>query len=184
MTMAAPLSLAGVMLYTPDDANTTMGYMARLVRRALLDPYVVRRANEVIGAEGARDYPAQVDAIRQYLLAHFKFVDNPIGTQRIQPPAFLLHDIDARGFTQGACDDAAVLVAALAMANGLPAEFTAYAFGHATGHPAVDNQVPFTHVIAHVFDGQQWDMLDVTRPADLYRLPDVVRTLAYDLEAA
>jgi transglutaminase-like putative cysteine protease len=178
---AVPLSLGGVSLYTPEDAMTTMRNMQRKVLASLKDPYVVHRANEVIAAAAPRDYPAQIAGIRLYLETYFYFVDNPIGMQRIQPPAVLLHDIDRRGMTQGACDDAAVLVAALGMANGIPARFIAYAFGVSSGNPAADRQQPYTHVIADLYDGRDWEMLDVTRPEDIARLPHVLRSLTLEL---
>lgn len=179
--MTARGALAGVLLYSPEDAMTTMHHMQRIVAKALRDPYVVRRANEAIAAAAPRDYAGQIAGIRTYLEATFYFVDNPIGMQRIQPPAYLLHDIDARGMTQGACDDAAVLAAALGMADGIPARFTAYAFGIPSGNAAADHAAPFTHVICDLFDGKQWTPLDVTRPEDMTRLPNVLRSLTLEL---
>jgi transglutaminase-like putative cysteine protease len=171
---------AGVVLYSPEDALSTMHYMARLARKAIRDPYVVRRANEMIAAAAPRDYPAQVAAIRGYLDDVFYFVDNPIGLQRVQPPALMLHDADARGMMQGACDDAATLAATLGMADGIPARFVAYAFGVSTT-PADDRTAPFTHVITDLYTGTAWDMLDITRPEEVKRLPNVLRSLTLEL---
>jgi hypothetical protein len=93
----------------------------------------------------------------------------------------MLHDIATKHMVLGACDDAAVLAAALGMAVALEARFTAYAFGHPTGTLA-DRSAPFTHVITSLFDGQGWQLLDVTRPEDMTRLPEVIRTLTVDVE--
>lgn len=180
MNSSSSLSLAGWQVFTPDSAQRIMQRMEREIRKGIADPYVVHRANEVIAAVAPRQYDQQIEAIREYLRLFFYFVDNPIGEQKIQPVAFMLRDIDARGVTQGACDDAADLVAALGMANGIPARLTAYAFGEKTAPDA--DEIPFTHVITDLYDGQRWVMLDVTRPEEIHRLPDVVRSLTMELE--
>jgi len=178
---AAAISLTGWQVFTPDDAMSTMKLMEKQILRSLKDPFVIHTANEVIAGAQPRDYPSQIDAIRSYLETYFYFVDNPIGLQKIQPIAYMLHDIAQRGMTQGACDDAADLVAALGMANGIAARLTAYAFGIKNAGVS-PTDVPFTHVIADLYDGQRWVMLDVTRPDDMHRLPDVLRTLTLELE--
>ncbi len=171
--MTAAPAFRGWSIDTDVDAKTTLIRMARLATKALNDPAVIYAANNVIAIAHARDYPAQVGAIRAFMNSYFKFVTNPIGTQTIRPPAFLLNDMQTRGFTQGACDDAALLIATLGMANGIPARFRAIAFG--------DRSAPFTHVIADLNDGEDWVPLDVTRPYDLSRAPDVARTLTLEV---
>lgn len=175
-------ALADVMLYTPREAIATLETMAAVVHAALFDPYVIDRANRIIARAPARDWSMQIDLIRQYLDHSLLFVDNPVGLQRVQPPALLLERMQTAGSAQGACDDAATLVATLGMANGLPARFVAYAFCETRGATPPDpSEIPFTHVIGELFDGTHWVMLDITRPKDMFRLPCVARTLALEI---
>jgi hypothetical protein len=172
---------------TDVDAKTTMGRMARDCRRAMQEPGVIYAANEVIDGTPARAYPVQIEAIRRFMDSYFKFIPNPIGTQTIRPPGWtnnprcpgMLEDIESTGMAEGACDDAAVLVATLGMANGMPARFRALAFCDDTGVCSPTD--PYTHVIADLFDGDRWVMLDVTRPHDLTRPRQISRMLTYDV---
>lgn len=174
---------------TDVDAQTTCGRMAKLCDRAMLDPRVIYASNRVIADAGAapRDVVAQIEAIAGFMDSSFYFVPNPIGTQTIRPPGWtrsappgMLEDIAARGVAQGACDDAAVLVATLGMANGIPARFRAIAFCYVL-NGRCDPTESYTHVIADLFDGQQWRELDVTRPYDLERPSndEIAKTLVY-----
>lgn len=174
MTLAAPFRGWSI---DPDvDARTTLGRMARMVRKSLTDPVVVHTANRVIAVAHVRDLPGQVAAIGDFMDRNFRFVSNPVDAQAIRPPRFMLDDLQARGFTQGACDDAAVLVASLGMANGIPARFRAVAFCHRVADTC-DPTVPYSHVIADLYDGTDWHALDVTRPYDMDRPSEVARTL-------
>lgn len=182
--MTSPLPIdnsVGVVVYTPKEALETMRAMQRLVDAAIRDPYVVHVANQIISGARSRDWSGQVEQIRDFMDCQFVFVDNPIGMQRVQPPAAMLEDIAARGFTQGACNDAATLIATIGMADGLPARFRAVAFGTPSGDADADAEVPFTHVVADLFDGSRWVMLDTTRPYWLDALPTVLRTETLDL---
>lgn len=159
-------------------AQRTLERMAALCHQAMTDRFIVRYANEIIAAARPRDYAAQISAIRLFTRSYFRFVDNPAGVQRIRTPLDMLTDIEQEGFVQGACDDAAVLVATLGTANALGARFRAVAFGHRT---APDDTAPLTHVITDLWDGQAWEALDITKPDDVQREPYVVRTLTMEL---
>jgi len=175
---------------TDVDAGTTLGRMARLCRKAMRDPAVIYLANMVISPAAPRDTPGQIDAIRRFMDCSFYFVPNPIGTQTIRPPGWtgsatapgMLEDIGRRGFTQGACDDAAVLVATLGMANGIPARFRALAFCYQLAGQC-DRAEAYTHVMADLFDGETWQELDSTRPRDRDRpsAAEIARTMVYDI---
>jgi transglutaminase-like putative cysteine protease len=164
--------------------------MARLSTRALRDPNVIHAANLVIAGATPRDVRAQIEAIGAFMDSSFRFVPNPQGTQTIRPPGWtgkplapgMLEDLTTRGITQGACDDAAVLIATLAMANGIPARFRALAFC-VDVDGRCDPTVAYTHVIADLFDGQDWRELDVTRPFDVARprAAEIQRTLIYNI---
>ncbi|MEP6494499.1 MAG: hypothetical protein ABJF01_17575 [bacterium] len=171
-------SFAGWTIDANPDAGRTLARMATYCRQAMQSAYLVRYGNEIVAAARPRDYPAQIDAIRLFGRAYFRFVDNPIGVQRIRTPLDMVNDIESAGYVQGACDDAAVLMAALGMTDGLEARFRAVAFAH---RPDGDASAPYTHVIADLFDGVDWAELDITKPDDLLRPPNVVRTLTMDL---
>lgn len=178
---------------TDVDAKTTLGRMARLVTRAMTQPPVIYAANQVIGGIPPRATVDQIARITEFLDSYFKFVPNPIGTQTIRPPGWtgnerapgMLEDIEARGYTQGACDDAAVLAATLGMANGLPARFRALAFSDRNDPMARGSTAPYTHVVCDLLDENtgDWYPLDVTRPLELERPADsdVVRVLTQEI---
>jgi hypothetical protein len=176
---------------TDVDARTTLGRMAKMCDKAMLEDRVIHAANAVIVPFAtSRDVPAQIEAIRQFMGCSFYFVPNPIGTQTIRPPGWtkpprapgMLQDVEARGFAQGACDDAAVLIATLGMANGIPARFRAIAFCYLVDGRC-DPTETYTHVIADLFDGDDWCELDVTRPADRARPSDaeIAKTMFYEV---
>lgn len=178
------MTAAGWIIDTDVDAETTLGRMAKLARRAMLDPNVIYVANQVVAPAPSRDVQAQIESIYQFMDSSFVFVPNPLTTQTIRPPGWtgkplapgMLEDVATRGFTQGACDDAAVLVATLGMANGIPARFRAIAFTQ-------EDPDSYTHVIADLFDGEHWRELDVTRPDDRAQLTDddVAKSLIYNV---
>lgn len=173
---------------TDVDAKTTLGRMAKLCDRAMLDARVIHAANQIISSAAPRDTDGQIDAIREFMNCSFYFVPNPVGTQTIRPPGWtddplapgMLQDVQVRGFTQGACDDAAVLIATLGMANGIEARFRAIAFCYVLDGQC-DPTEAYTHVIADLFDGGQWCELDVTRPKDIARptSSDIAKQMVY-----
>jgi transglutaminase-like putative cysteine protease len=176
---------------TDVDARTTLGRMAGLVRKALADPRVIHVANVVVMNAAPRDVDAQIREIYEFMISSFAFVPNPLGTQTIRPPGWttvpgapgMLQDIETRGITQGACDDAAVLIATLGMANGIPARFRALAFCLSVDG-VCDPLEAFTHVLCDLFDGHDWQELDVTRPTDIERptAAEIARTLVFDVQ--
>ena len=183
-------TLGAWIIDTDVDARTTLGRMARLCEKAMLDPAVIHAANVIIAGVQSRDVPAQIAAICSFMESYFYFVPNPQGTQTIRPPGWtgrpaapgMLEDIATRGLAQGACDDAAVLIATLGMANGIPARFRAIAFCVQL-EGRCDPTVAYTHVIADLFDGVEWQDCDVTRPLDVDRPTDaeIARTMTYDV---
>jgi hypothetical protein len=171
-------TFAGWTLDDQPTAERTLERMADLCRKAMTNGYIVRYANEIVAAARPRDYPAQIRDLGLFARSYFRFVDNPVGVQRIRTPLDMINDVENVGYVQGACDDAAVLMATLGMADALPARFRAVAFGHS---PEPDPTAPLTHVIADLFDGAAWEPLDVTKPDDLVREPHVVRTLMLEI---
>lgn len=169
---------AGWVIDPSPNAEQTLMQMQRLVLQGLRDGALVRYANEIIENTRPRDYNAQVAAIRLFGDQYFRFVNNPIGEQRIRTPRDMIQDVETKGFVWGACDDAAVLLATLGMADALRARFRAVAFGR-TDRP--DANAPLSHVITDLHDGQTWCPLDVTKPYDMLRPPAIVRTVTLNL---
>jgi hypothetical protein len=173
-----PTSFGRWVIDDQPTAEHTLEQMAALVRAGIKSAYLVRYANEIVAAARPLDYPAQIDQIRLFGRQYVRFIDNPVGEQRIRTPKDMVDDIESIGYVQGACDDAAVLMATLGMADALEARFRAVAFSH-TGE--ADASAPFTHVITDLFDGHTWEPLDITKPDDLLRAPHVARVLMFDL---
>lgn len=146
-----------------------MRHMADRVRDCVRNSRdVIETANEAISGVTPRDRMAQIDAIREWLLRRFRFVSDPVGVELLRDPAGAIQRINARGFTMGDCDEAAMLGAALGMANGIPARFRALAFSP-TG--------PYTHVIADLRGPTgRWYPLDITKPQG-FVAPPVARYL-------
>lgn len=148
---------SGWVFATNEDALTTMRKMSAQVRDCLRKSRdVIQTANDVVAAVEPRDKLTQVDTIYDWLLHHFRFVSDPVGVELLRDPAGSIREIKLRGYTQGDCDEAAMLGATLGMANGMPARFRSLAFGSRTA--------PFTHVIADLAVDGQWHPLDITKP--------------------
>lgn len=169
---------AGWVIDATPNAWDTLQQMRAITLQALRDGAIVRYANEIVENTRPRDYPAQISAIKLFGTQYFKFINNPIGEQRIRTPRDMITDIESKGFAWGACDDAAVLLATLGMADALRARFRAVAFGRTT---MPDPTAPLSHVITDLHDGQSWCALDVTKPDDMLRPPAIVRTVTLEL---
>jgi transglutaminase-like putative cysteine protease len=162
------VQLSGWSFGTDESALSTMRNMSRRVRSCVSDSKaVIDTANDIISNVRSRDVVAQIDAIRDWLLHRFRFVSDPVGVELLRDPAEAIARARSRGFTMGDCDEAAMLGAALGMANGIPARFRALAF---------ERNAPYTHVIADLLGGARWYALDITKPQG-FVAPDAVRTL-------
>jgi transglutaminase-like putative cysteine protease len=160
--------LSGWSFGTNESALATMRNMAKRARSCVRSKEVIDTANRIISVVPSRDRVAQIDAIREWLSQHFRFVSDPIGVELLRDPAEAIQRINRGGFTQGDCDEAAMLGAALGMANGISARFRALAFAR---------NAPYTHVIADLIDDNgHWCALDITRPQG-FIAPDAARTL-------
>lgn len=149
-----------VRLIPIDDGDAgvaqTIGIMQRLVNDSLSDTTVIQAARNIVAGSGSRDYDAQAQAIRAWLLDHFTFVRDPFGQETIGTPKFQLDQIASQYYVQGDCDDVAVLAAALGKAVGMPAVFVTLGFDGPSG--------PFSHVYTALFGRTTWHSMDVTRP--------------------
>lgn len=145
--------------------------MRDMVRTCIArDAFTIQTANNVVRGAAPRNRVAQIDAIRDWLDRTFRYVNDPIGVELLRDPATQFRQIRQLGYTQGDCDEAAMLSAALGMANGIPARFRALAFYSATA--------PYTHVVADL-QGQDgiWYPVDITKPPGMEHPPTPTRTL-------
>lgn len=160
----------GWVFATDETAGATMNKMARQVRDCLKKSReVVQTANNIVAPLPPRDKRAQVDAVWDFLMHRFRYVADPIGVELLRDPAGSIHEINTRVFTQGDCDEAAMLAASLGMANGIPARFRSLAFG--------TTDAPYTHVICDLTPGdRKWYPIDITKPQG-FLAPNPSRTL-------
>lgn len=160
---------SGWIFDTNVDAATTMRRMAAKVRDCVAkSPEVIDTANNIVSVVPPRDIHGQIHAIYDWLLRRFRFVSDPVGVELLRDPAGAIKRINSRGFTQGDCDEAAMLGAALGMANGIPARFRALSFAPGA---------PYSHVIADLHEPSgDWVPLDITRPQG-FTPPPVVKSL-------
>lgn len=145
-------------------AGQTLDRMVSLVNQSLSVPLVVETANGIAASVPPRDYLAISKAIRAWLARNFRFVRDPIGVELLRDPEYQLRQWMTNGFIAGDCDDAAILGAALAKANGIGARFVAVGFRR---------NGPLVHVYTLLTgrgDGGMGSLgpgvdLDVTRPS-------------------
>lgn len=166
-------SLSGWQFDTDADAGRTMRRMASNVHRALsasvYSPAVIKLANRIIAGATPRDTVAQVVAIRDWLDSRFRYVNDPLGVELLRDPISMFAEIKGQGFTQGDCDEAAVMAAILGMANGIPVRFRALAFYRP--------DAPFSHVVADLQTSTGWAPIDITKPVNMEVPPVATRTL-------
>lgn len=136
-----------------------MKQMRQKVRDTLKkSPDVIRFANRLVAAVSPRDKRSQIDSISDYMTHHFRFVADPIGVELLRDPSESIRQMQMLGFTQGDCDEAAMVAAVLGMSNGIPARFRSLAFGG-----------PYVHVIADLAPGDGlWYPIDVTKPPGFF----------------
>ena len=141
-----------------NDAGTvlTLKEMRRLSRGALRDPLLLDVAAHIVRSEkGRAAYPRR---IREWISQAVRFLPDPVGVELLRAPRWMLDDIRRRGFTQGDCDDVAILSAAIGLAVGCPARFKVLGF-RANG--------PLAHIYAELWTGRGWLEMDTTRPFQL-----------------
>lgn len=155
---------------TNADVLITLRRMRQRVRSCLSQSVAsVQIANRVIAAVPQHDTVAQITAIRNWLDSVFRYVNDPVGVELLRDPAQQLTEIARQGYTQGDCDEAAMLFAALGEANGISARFRALAFYR--------DDAPYTHVVADLLGPDGWYPGDITKPATMEHPPTPTRTL-------
>lgn len=135
--------------------------MVRLTNSGLTNPLVVGAARTLaVNSAPLRDQRRQAIGIRAWLMADFKFVDDPVGLELLRDPENMLREYFNTGRVIGDCDEAAILGAALGKCVGIPAMFTVLAFRELDGGSGM-----FSHVFASLLtDRGESVSLDVTKP--------------------
>ena len=96
--------------------DATVETMAQLIQDSLTDPVVVQTARNIVRSVEERDKDAEALAVREWILAHFRYVNE--GVETISTPRVMLDEIRKYGAFSGDCDDVVVLGGALQRALG------------------------------------------------------------------
>lgn len=142
----------------PKDQGTvqTLAKMRQLVNDSLTTPSLrAVAARTVLGC--GRNLECQHQALRRWLVGHWRFLRDPSGVELLHRPERLLDQILQTGYATGDCDDVAILGAALGKVVGFPARFVVLGFFGTDG--------PFSHVYTELWVTQSWQELDITRTA-------------------
>jgi hypothetical protein len=133
----------------------TVAHMRELVDQALRDPALIRFATDLVRGAPAYDDAAEAQAIYDWVRGHIRFTKDPVGKEKLYPPAELLK------IRAGDCDDISMLLATLVMAVGYPARLvTVSANGSAPDQ--------FSHVYIEAEVQGQWIPLDAARPEAIF----------------
>lgn len=151
-------------------AERTLAQMRANVLDACSKPHTWETARTIVADVAERDQATQAQAIRAWMAARFRYVNDPVRVELLETPGYLLARIARDGFTQGDCDAAASLAAALCSAVGIPVELWAVAFKPGQ---------PYAHVFAVATPkrGGGPVEMDVTRPAGVAMPKQFSRTL-------
>jgi Transglutaminase-like superfamily len=145
--------------------------MARVARAGALTSLEVRDCAVSIASDcPPGDVDAIIAALDRWMRAHFRFVRDPLGQERLHTPAELLADVARRGAAWADCDDAAILAAALALSIGIPARYVAVAF--------LERRAPYAHVWVELQNGGGgWWIVDPTRGSQMLDWSAVTRVM-------
>lgn len=158
--------LEGIDAPTRATAANTMRSMADLTRKSVREPQCWETARGIAKRVPPRDEVRQTLAVRDWIKRRLVFVKDPVDTQLLTTPLYMLAQVQKTNTIQGDCADVAMLAAALCMALGVRCFFVAVAFNTPTA--------PFSHVFAvaeprTTTGGQAKVELDVTRPDGVRR---------------
>ena len=159
-----PPSVA-IMEIAPGEAGIFQSLEAmRLgVRKELSDPLVRDTAGRLVAGCGPADDACRAAAVFSFVRQKMDYVPDPVDVEAVGLASYHLQQIAETGMTYGDCDDAAVLVATLAMAVGIPARFAVASFR---------DDLELHHVWAEVrLQDTGWENLDTFRAERLQANP-------------
>lgn len=137
-------------------AQHTLDVMRKNIIEATAEPLCWETARDIAADVARSDQQAQALAVRQWVSAHYRYVNDPVKVELLETPGYLLSRIRARGYALGDCDAGASITAALCSALGIQVELWAVAFAPNAG---------FQHVFAVAFPKVGAPVeLDVSRP--------------------
>lgn len=135
----------------PAGTEETLAAMADLVMLAQLEPITRSTAIRILNASMARDRLQYGKAVWRWVRRRVRLLDEPF--ELIQPPPFLLGQLQKKRTCDGDCDDATTLAAALIFAIGVPVRLVAV-------RPA--GAADFIHVFCEMLAGGDWWAVDPT----------------------
>lgn len=83
----------------------TVRNMRRLIEGARHDPYFVHGIRGIVKPVTERDYLGEVQAIKKFVQSNIRYLHDPIETETLASPQFMLADIQKTGKTSGDCDE-------------------------------------------------------------------------------
>lgn len=147
--------------------EATLEQMAMLVRDAQTDPITRTTALGLLNRSRSRTIAMGVRMAELFVRRTLQLINEPV--ELLQPPAWLLSQAAAGIPTWGDCDDAAMLVAALILAMGVPVRF------HAVWPVDIGGD---GHVFTEALDGRFWRRAD---PTTTLTVPPGWASLVWDI---
>lgn len=144
--------------------------MRHLVNAEMVTPAVRGLAVAIVADSEPTDRVEQAYAIRDYLLAHTRFLADPSGVELLHGPRWMVARLLTGATLRVDCDDIAILSAALAKAVGLRARFVVVGFR--------SPRAPFKHVWTEVAPpgSPHWVEMDLTRDDQPDAVANIRRT--------
>lgn len=155
---------------TRETLRVMAGWAARDARVPLVRETALRASRGLSGVLG-------VEAVREWVAAHTRFVPDPVSMEWVQSPEAQARLVARDGLVAGDCDDAATFAAGLGRALGWGARLVAVGF--------LDNPNPYSHVwcelqaVSPTGTGGTWVECDVTRPFQDVPVERIARVLVY-----
>lgn len=114
----------GWLLPGDNGITQTVNTIRQLVLRALRDnPRVRIRAENIIRGCAERDQECEVTSVFKWVLAHYRYTNDPVDLEFIKDPNVSDQEIDAHDVFQGDCDDVVTYIAALLWSIGYQVRF-------------------------------------------------------------
>lgn len=139
----------------------TLETMEETVMEQYQEPAVVQLATRIAVTVREKDTAAIANAIMRFLRRSTRFVADPVGSQYLKTPTYMLALIQTERdqIAGGDCADLAMLAAALCLAVGIPAKLVAESYDGPVGLQVAR----LVHVYAIAQVGEGWWNLDTQR---------------------
>lgn len=127
--------------------RTTLKMMAKLAKDGRFSPEVHATARRILQNVPAKNWPAEVEAVYEFVRDSIRYTQDPDGAEGLQTPVVTL-EIKA-----GDCDDKVILLGALLLSLNHPVRFCAV---------RLDDDPFYSHVFAQTRLGAGWVNLETT----------------------